>query len=52
MIGLLVADDHEIVREGVRRISDVHPDIKVVAETGHGDEILPLIKANTHPMSS
>lgn len=46
MIGILIADDHEVVREGVRRISDHHPDIKVVAEAGHGDEIMPLLEAN------
>ena len=44
MIRLLVADDHEVVREGVRRICDDQPDVHVVAEAGHGDEILKLIE--------
>ncbi len=44
MIRLVVADDHEVVRDGVRHISDNHPDIKVVAEAADGDELLYLLE--------
>lgn len=39
-IRVLVADDHAIVREGLRLILSREPDIEVVAEAGDGDEAL------------
>jgi DNA-binding NarL/FixJ family response regulator len=35
---ILVADDHPIVRSGLRRVLDGQPDLKVVAETSNGAE--------------
>lgn len=43
-IGVLVADDHPVVREGLKRIIDDCPDMEVVAETGDGDNALLLAK--------
>lgn len=40
MIRLLIADDHPVVREGVRRIVEECPDITVVGEVADGDELL------------
>jgi DNA-binding NarL/FixJ family response regulator len=37
-IGLLLADDHALVRDGIRRILDSQPDFRVVAEAGNGAE--------------
>jgi two-component system, NarL family, response regulator NreC len=37
-ITVVVADDHEIVREGIRLVLDAEPDIEVVAETADADE--------------
>ena len=37
---LLLADDHTLVRSGLRRILDDEPDLKVVAEAGDGVEAL------------
>lgn len=34
---LLIADDHALVREGVRRLIEEQPDMEVVAEAGDGD---------------
>jgi DNA-binding NarL/FixJ family response regulator len=34
----LLVDDHAVVREGYRRLLERTPDIRVVAETGNGDE--------------
>jgi two-component system, NarL family, response regulator NreC len=36
MVRILLADDHTLVRQGLRRIIDEHPDWSVVAEAGDG----------------
>jgi DNA-binding NarL/FixJ family response regulator len=46
VIRLLIADDHPIVREGLRRIAADQPGISVVAEAASADEAL-LKVANT-----
>ena len=35
---ILVADDHALVRQGVKRVLDREPDLAVVAEAADGDE--------------
>jgi two-component system invasion response regulator UvrY len=40
MIRLLIADDHPIVREGLRRIVQDAPGVEVVGEVANGDELL------------
>jgi DNA-binding NarL/FixJ family response regulator len=35
---ILLADDHALVRRGVRMILDEQPDLSVVAEAGDGAE--------------
>lgn len=35
-LGILIADDHEVVRRGVREILEAQPGWSVVAETGNG----------------
>lgn len=40
MIDLLIADDHPVVRQGLRSIVAECPEIAVVAEVGTGDELL------------
>lgn len=37
-IRVLLADDHAVVRAGLRTLFDGHPDIKVVGETANGEE--------------
>ncbi|WP_043664403.1 response regulator [Streptomyces xylophagus] len=39
---LLVADDHAVVRAGLRALLDGEPDIDVVAEAGSGEEAVSL----------
>jgi DNA-binding NarL/FixJ family response regulator len=39
---ILVADDHAIVRAGLRRVLDAQPDLQVVAEAGDGAEAVSL----------
>jgi DNA-binding NarL/FixJ family response regulator len=35
---ILIADDHALVRRGLRLVLDAEPDLQVVAETGDGSE--------------
>jgi DNA-binding NarL/FixJ family response regulator len=39
---LLIADDHAMVRRGLRMVLDAEPDLRVVAEAGDGAEALRL----------
>ena len=39
---VLLADDHTLVRAGIRRLIESQPDIEVVAEARNGDEALDL----------
>ncbi len=41
-IGILVADDHVLFREGLRKILELEEDIKIVGEAGDGAEALGL----------
>ncbi|MDT0401099.1 MULTISPECIES: response regulator [Streptomyces] len=45
-IRILLADDHALVRRGVRLILDREPDLRVVAEAGDGAEAIAM--ARTH----
>jgi PleD family two-component response regulator len=40
MISILIADDHGIVREGLRRLLESEADLKVCAEASDGREAL------------
>ncbi|GAA3096028.1 DNA-binding NarL/FixJ family response regulator [Kribbella aluminosa] len=44
MIRILLADDHALVRRGVRLILDSEPDLQVVAEAGDGAEALQAFR--------
>jgi DNA-binding NarL/FixJ family response regulator len=43
-IRVLIADDHPIVRDGLRRLLELEDDIEVVAEAGDGREALERIQ--------
>lgn len=45
MIRVLVADDHAVVREGLKRILGDAPDMSVVAEAADGEQALEQLKA-------
>ena len=44
MIRILLADDHALVRRGVRLILEQEPDLTVVAETGDGSEAVEALR--------
>jgi DNA-binding NarL/FixJ family response regulator len=46
MIKILIADDHAIVREGLKQILSESPDLVVVAEASAGQEVLDKIMKN------
>ncbi len=43
-IRIVVADDHALVREGIRRVLDEVPEFEVVAEAANGHEALDCVK--------
>lgn len=44
MISILVADDHSVVREGIRHLIEAEPGIRVCAEASDGLEVLEMIE--------
>jgi len=44
IIRVLIADDHTIVRSGLRLLLEAEPDLDVVAEAVDGDEALALVE--------
>jgi two-component system invasion response regulator UvrY len=45
MVRILIADDHAIVRKGLRQIIADAPDMRVVGEAGSADELLSMVRA-------
>ncbi len=50
MIRLLIVDDHEIVRRGLRQIVSETSDIEVAAEAGSSAEAMRLLRENTYDL--
>jgi len=48
MYDILLADDHTIIRQGLRRIIEENPGYRIVGETGDGLQIIPKIRT-LHP---
>jgi DNA-binding NarL/FixJ family response regulator len=51
MIRVLLADDHKIVRDGLKRILASQEDMQVAGETAGGDETLALVRANDYDVA-
>jgi NarL family two-component system response regulator LiaR len=47
-IKIIIADDHEVVREGTRTLLEREPDMEVVGEANNGEEAIKLIE-KLHP---
>ena len=45
MIRVLIADDHAVVREGLKGIVAQNADMVVVGEAGNGHEVLEFVRA-------
>ena len=50
-IRVLIADDHTLVREGLRQLLAATGDIHVEAEAADGDQALALVKANDYDLA-
>jgi two-component system invasion response regulator UvrY len=46
MINVMLVDDHDLVRTGIRRVLDDTGDIKVVAEAGSGEQAIAQARCN------
>jgi len=44
VIRVLIADDHAVVRQGLRTFLDLQEDIEVIGEAGDGEEALALVE--------
>lgn len=44
VVTILIADDHEVVRLGLRRMLEAEVDMRVVGEAKNGLEVLPAVK--------
>ena len=51
MIRILVADDHEIVRDGLKRILAAAGDLQVAGEAASGDQALALVRAHDYDVA-
>ena len=51
MIRVLLADDHMLVREGLRQLLGATADIRVEGEAANGDEALALARANNYDLA-
>jgi DNA-binding NarL/FixJ family response regulator len=51
MIRVLLADDHEIVRDGLKRILGAAGDLQVAGEAANGDQALALVKGNDYDVA-
>jgi two-component system, NarL family, invasion response regulator UvrY len=48
MTRVLICDDHNIMRDGLKRIITATTDLRVAGEAASGDEALALVKANDY----
>lgn len=51
MIRVLIADDHHLVRDGLKQILGMAEGIAVAGEASSGDEALALVKANDYDLA-
>jgi DNA-binding NarL/FixJ family response regulator len=51
MIRVLIADDHNIVRDGLKRILAATSDVQVTGEASSGDQALALVKAGDYDVA-
>lgn len=47
MINLIIADDHQLIRDGIKTVVNTTMDIRVIGEAKDGNELLSLLKIVT-----
>ncbi|MCL7986962.1 response regulator transcription factor [Sphingobacterium sp. lm-10] len=47
MVRIILADDHRVVRNGIRLLLETQPDINIIAEATSGEEVLALLNDNS-----
>lgn len=47
MIRVVLTDDHTILRDGIRALLSLQPDLEVVGEAGNGQELLALLESTS-----
>ena len=47
MTNLLIVDDHEVVRSGIKRLVENNPKLNIVADLGSGEEAYKFLQKNT-----
>jgi len=50
LIRVLIADDHKIVRDGLKRILSAHGEVDVTGEAADGDQALALVRAHEYDL--
>jgi DNA-binding NarL/FixJ family response regulator len=48
MIKIIIADDHAIVRKGLKQILEETPDLIVADEASNGQEVIDMVKKNNY----
>ncbi len=51
MIRVLLADDHQLVREGLKQLLAAAPDVQVAGEAASGDEALALARGGDYDLA-
>ena len=49
MIRIILAEDHNIMREGIRNLLDKEPNFEVIAEATNGADVLQIIQQGADP---
>lgn len=44
MVKIIIADDHPIIREGIKKVIQGEPDIEVIGEAQNGQEVMELLR--------
>ncbi|MBI1823832.1 MAG: response regulator transcription factor [Nitrospirae bacterium] len=47
MINILIADDHAVVRQGIKNILQTTSDLKVAGEAGNGQEVMKQVRSQS-----
>ena len=47
MIKVVLADDHKLFRDGLKKLLELEPDVTVVGEAGNGEEAIALVRDHT-----